>query len=45
VLGLEQGRLLLAARGGRLAVGRVRLGDGKKLAAAEAGLEAGLRLD
>jgi methionyl-tRNA formyltransferase len=45
VLGLEQERLVLAARGGRLAVGRVRHGDGKKLAAAEAGLEAGLRLD
>jgi methionyl-tRNA formyltransferase len=45
VLGLEAGRLLLAARGGRLAVGRVRLGEGKKLAAAEAGLEAGVRLE
>lgn len=45
VLGLEQGRLVLAARGGRLGVGRVRLGEGKKLPAAEAGLEAGLRLE
>jgi len=45
VLGLEEGRLLLAARGGRLAVGRVRLGDGKKLPAAEAGLEVGQRLE
>jgi methionyl-tRNA formyltransferase len=44
VLGLADGRLLLAARGGRLAVGRVRLGEGKKLSAAEAGLEAGERL-
>ena len=45
VLGLADGRLLLAARGGRLAVGRVRLGEGKKLAAAEAGIAAGDRLD
>jgi methionyl-tRNA formyltransferase len=45
VLGLEQGRLVLAARGGRLGAGRVRLGEGKKLPAAEAGLEAGLRLE
>ena len=45
VLGLEQGRLVLAARGGRLGVGRLRLGEGKKLPAAEAGLEAGLRLE
>jgi len=45
VLGLEDGRLVLAARGGRLSVGRVRLGGGKKLAAAEAGLEAGVRLE
>jgi methionyl-tRNA formyltransferase len=45
VLGLEQGRLVLAARGGRLGVGRVRLGEGKKMAASEAGLEAGERLE
>jgi len=45
VLGLENGRLVLAARGGRLAVGRLRLGEGKKLAAAESGLEAGQRLE
>jgi methionyl-tRNA formyltransferase len=45
VLGLEQGRLVLAARGGRLGVGRVRLGEGKKLPAADAGLEAGVRLE
>ncbi len=45
VLGLEQGRLVLAALGGRLGVGRLRLGEGKKLPAAEAGLEAGLRLE
>jgi hypothetical protein len=45
VLGLEDGRLILAARGGRLAVGRLRLGEGKKLPAAESGLEAGQRLE
>jgi methionyl-tRNA formyltransferase len=45
VLGLEDGRLVVAARGGRLAVGRLRLGEGKKLPAAESGLEAGQRLE
>jgi methionyl-tRNA formyltransferase len=45
VLGFEEGRLVLAARGGRLGVGRVRLGEGKKVIAAEAGLEAGERLE
>jgi methionyl-tRNA formyltransferase len=44
VLGLEEGRLLLAARGGQVSVGRVRLGAGPKQPAAEAGLEAGERL-
>jgi methionyl-tRNA formyltransferase len=44
VLGLEQGRLLLAAVGGRLAVARVRRGEGKKLPAPEAGLTTGERL-
>lgn len=44
VLGLEQGRLLLAAAGGRLSVGRLRLGSGAKLAAAEVGLSPGERL-
>ncbi len=45
VLGFEAGRLVLAARGGRLGVGRLRLGEGKKLAATELGLEAGQRLE
>ena len=45
VLGLEAGRLVLAARGGRLGVGRLRLGEGKKQLAGEAGLEAGQRLE
>ena len=44
VLGVEGGRLVLAARGGRLAVGRVRVGAGPKLAAGEAGIRAGERL-
>jgi hypothetical protein len=44
VLGLEADRLLLAARGGRLSVSRVRVGDGPKQAAAECGLAAGDRL-
>ena len=34
----------IAAQGGSLEVGRLRVGDGAKLAAAEAGLEAGARL-
>jgi methionyl-tRNA formyltransferase len=45
LLGLEGGRLVIAARGGRLAVGRLRLGAGPKLAAGEAGLAAGERLE
>lgn len=44
VLGLDDGRLLLAARGGCLSAGRVRIGDGGKQAAAECGLAAGERL-
>jgi methionyl-tRNA formyltransferase len=40
----DDGRLLIEARGGRLAVGRVRLGDGAKLPAAESGLSPGERL-
>jgi methionyl-tRNA formyltransferase len=43
VLGLEDGRLLVAARGGRLALGKVRIGAGAKLAAEQSGLEAGER--
>lgn len=44
VLGLEQGRLLVAAHGGRLAIARLRRGEGKKVPAPEAGLAAGQRL-
>lgn len=46
VLGFdEEGRLLLAASGGRVAVGRVRREGGKKVAAAEGGLAEGDRLE
>lgn len=41
VLGLEGGRLVITAQGGRIHAGKVKLGDGKKLAAAEAGIQAG----
>jgi methionyl-tRNA formyltransferase len=41
VLGVEAGRLAIAARGGRVTIGRLRVGDGAKVAAADAGLEAG----
>ncbi len=41
VLGVEDGRLVIAAQGGRIHAGKVRLGDGKKLAAADAGIQAG----
>jgi len=35
VLGLEDGRLVIAAQGGRIHAGKAKLGDGKKIAAAE----------
>jgi methionyl-tRNA formyltransferase len=41
ILGVEQGRLVVAAQGGRIHAGKVKLGDGKKVAAAEAGIQAG----
>jgi methionyl-tRNA formyltransferase len=44
IAGVEDGQLLVAARGGRLAIGRVRIGGGGKTAAAESGLVAGDRL-
>ena len=44
VLGLADGLLAIAARGGRLGIGRLRVGDGKKVPAAEAGLAEGDRL-
>ena len=45
VLGFEEGRMLVAARGGRLSIGRLRLGAAGKLPAAEVGLAVGERLD
>ena len=47
VLGLEDGRLAIAARGGVLAIGKLRIGEGAKIPAAQAadaGVEAGARL-
>ena len=48
VLGVEDGRLLVAALGGRVAIGKLRIGDGAKAAAAAifaaGGVEAGERL-
>ncbi|MFP8873691.1 MAG: methionyl-tRNA formyltransferase [Myxococcota bacterium] len=44
VLGLEDGRLRIAGAGGQLAVSKLRLGDGKKLAAAELPIAPGSRL-
>jgi methionyl-tRNA formyltransferase len=41
VLGVEDGRLVIAAQGGRIHAGKAKLGDGKKVAAAEAGVKAG----
>jgi methionyl-tRNA formyltransferase len=45
IVAIEEGRLVIAAEGGRLSVGRVRIGDGKKIPAGEAGLAVGERLD
>jgi methionyl-tRNA formyltransferase len=44
VVAIEGGRLLVAARGGALSLGRVRIGEGAKLAAGEGGLTPGDRL-
>ncbi len=44
VLGVEDGELRVAAPGGSLAVGRVRIGEGPKCVASEAGLSFGDRL-
>jgi methionyl-tRNA formyltransferase len=44
VLARDGGALVIAAGGARIAVGRIRRGDGKKLPAAEAGLVPGERL-
>jgi methionyl-tRNA formyltransferase len=44
IVAIEEGRLVIAAEGARLSVGRVRIGDGKKIPAGEAGLAVGERL-
>lgn len=44
VLGIEDDRLIVAARGGRLAVGKVRVGSGSKEPAAEAAVTPSARL-
>jgi hypothetical protein len=44
VLEVAAGRLAIAARDGRLMVGKLRRGDGPKLPAADAALRAGDRL-
>jgi hypothetical protein len=48
VMGIEGGRLVVAAPGGRLAIGKLRIGEGAKTAAAalfaSGGVEAGERL-
>lgn len=44
VLGVQDGRVQLAARAGQLSVGRVRIGEGPKQLAGEAGLSVGERL-
>ena len=44
VLGLEDGRLMISALGGRIGVAKLKQGAGKKLPAAEAGLGAGEKL-
>jgi methionyl-tRNA formyltransferase len=44
IVAIEEGRLVIAAEGGRISVGRVRIADGKKVPAGEAGLAVGERL-
>jgi methionyl-tRNA formyltransferase len=44
IAGVDEGRLLIDARGGRLSIGRVRVGGGAKVPAAESGLARGERL-
>ena len=41
IVAIEEGRVVIAAEGGRISAGRVRLGEGKKVPAAEAGLAVG----
>ncbi len=41
VVEVRDGRLVITAQGGRIHAGKVKLGDGKKVSAAEAGIKAG----
>ena len=41
VVELKDGRLVISAQGGRIHAGKAKLGDGKKVAAAEAGIKPG----
>jgi methionyl-tRNA formyltransferase len=41
VIGVEGGRLVIAAQGGRIHAGKAKLGEGKKMAVAELGIKAG----
>ena len=43
ILGVEEGRLVVAAQGGRIHAGKAKLGDGKKVAAAELVASGGLK--
>ena len=43
--GLEDDALVVSANAGRLAIAKLSIGDGKKLAAIESGISLGSRLD
>src|SRR5512134_608419 len=43
ILGVEEGRLVVTAQGGRIHAGKAKLGDGKKVAAAELVASGGLK--
>ncbi len=45
IIGVEDGRLLIAARGGQISIAKVKIGSTPKAPAAEAGLAAGQQLE
>ena len=45
IIGVEDGRLLIAARGGQISIAKVKIGSSPKAPAAEAGLAAGQQLE
>jgi methionyl-tRNA formyltransferase len=45
IIGVEDGRLLIAARGGEISIAKVKIGSRPKVSAAEAGLVAGQQLE